>query len=365
MRQLWIDDLRTKVVCLVLFFHVFWYYASCTHSSNYGGFTDTQYIDSIVYLLYPWMMMLLFIVSGISSRKALQKYSPKEFRHSRTLKLLVPGTIGLFVFQWIAGYFNMLTVGAANGTGDAMLEGVPVVIRYIIHSIIGGGHLWFIQLLWLFALITPWLPQNNRKPSHLPVYLVLGFLLIYAAEQTVLDLPLQLCVINTFRPVVYFTCYLLGFYLFYEDSFLDLLDCVRYPLYALAILGGILLTVLTFGEDPNGPAYLRSWYNNLYAWFAILAMIAFFRRNRNTPQTNRVLAWAEAYTNKCSYGLYILHYVFIAGVGYSLRAYTALPAWACYTILFICVFALTPLTYELISRIPVVRWCVLGMKPKK
>lgn len=34
----------------------------------------------------------------------LDKHSEKEFLKSRTLKLLVPSTIGLFVFQFIQGY---------------------------------------------------------------------------------------------------------------------------------------------------------------------------------------------------------------------------------------------------------------------
>jgi len=361
MRKLWIDDLRTKVVCLVMLFHVFYYYSSCCHGSNYGGFADVQWQDGIVYILYPWMMILLFIISGVCSRLAVNKYSAKEWIRTRTVRLLVPGTIGLLVFQWTAGYFNMATAAHVSGVD---ISEMPFVIRYLIYSVIGGGHLWYIQLLWVFALLTPWLPQPKREPRWLWAYLVLGFLLLFAAEQTVAELPnpqSPLSLYNVFRPVVYLTCYLLGFYVFVEEKFLDLLDRLRWPLYVFALAGAGLIAVFTFGEEPYGTAYLRSWYNNLYAWVVSLAMIAFFRRNRNEPQTNRVLAWAEAYTNKCSYGLYLLHYLIIAGVGYSLRTYTTLPAWADYTILFVAVFTLTPLLYEVIRRIPVVRWCVLGV----
>ena len=49
-------------------------------------------------------------------------------------------------------------------------------------------------------------------------------------------------------------------------------------------------------------------------------------------------------------------------IGYQLRAYTALPPWAMYVLLFLAMFTLTPALYLLISRIPILRYCVLGMK---
>jgi hypothetical protein len=45
-----------------------------------------------------------------------------------------------------------------------------------------------------------------------------------------------------------------------------------------------------------------------------------------------------------------------------MKTYTQLPPWSMYAILSIAVFTLSPLLYELIRRIPLVRWCVLGKK---
>ena len=45
----------------------------------------------------------------------MYKHTNKEFVKSRTTKLLVPSTIGLFVFQFIQGYVSMhLADGAAD-----------------------------------------------------------------------------------------------------------------------------------------------------------------------------------------------------------------------------------------------------------
>ena len=51
-------------------------------------------------------------------------------------------------------------------------------------------------------------------------------------------------------------------------------------------------------------------------------------------------------------------------IGYLLRAYTALPPWAMYVLLFLAMFTLTPALYLIISRIPILRYCVLGLSSK-
>lgn len=45
----------------------------------------------------------------------------------------------------------------------------------------------------------------------------------------------------------------------------------------------------------------------------------------------------------------------ITGVGYMMKTYTQLPAWSMYIILAVAVFTLSPLLYEVIRRIPVIR----------
>ena len=69
-----------------------------------------------------------------------------------------------------------------------------------------------------------------------------------------------------------------------------------------------------------------------------------------------------AYMTRSSYGLYIVHYLVIASLGYMMKTYTQLPPWAMYAILFVAVLTLSPLLYEALRRIPLVRWCVFGEK---
>lgn len=79
--------------------------------------------------------------------------------------------------------------------------------------------------------------------------------------------------------------------------------------------------------------------------------------------------WFKARTHKCLcwlydaqqfFGIYVVHYLVIASLGYTMKVYTQLPPVLMYLILTVAVFTLSPLLYEIIKRIPLIRWCVLG-----
>lgn len=62
-------------------------------------------------------------------------------------KLLVPSTIGLFIFQWILGIYN-LKIGGGVETST-----VPKPVLYLIAVLSGVGPLWYIQMLWIFSML--------------------------------------------------------------------------------------------------------------------------------------------------------------------------------------------------------------------
>ena len=69
-----------------------------------------------------------------------------------------------------------------------------------------------------------------------------------------------------------------------------------------------------------------------------------------------------SYLTRTSFGLYIVHYLVVATLGYMMKMYTQLPPWAMYVILTVAVFTLSPALYEVLHRIPFVRWAVFGEK---
>ena len=69
---------------------------------------------------------------------------------------------------------------------------------------------------------------------------------------------------------------------------------------------------------------------------------------------------------KKSWGIYVFHYLSLACVAYYLRCFASeLSAGIVYIVVGISAFAGALLLYEIISRIPIIRWCVLGLKKEE
>ena len=361
MRKHWIDNLRWVTVLLVLFYHVIYFYNNKGVFGGIGGFGDgPQYQDVVMYVLYPWFMPLLFLLAGVSARYALEKRPAKEWFRARTRKLLVPATIGLFVFQWMTGYFNTAVAGAEE------LVNVPQPFKYMLWAVSGTGPLWFIQDLWLFSLLLLLVRKLDARDRFrdccgkigIAPAILLG-VLFWLGMQTMVAHPRPESLdglVNLYKPLFYFLQFLTGYFVFSHDRIQDLLGKLWVPLMACAVVAGGVLVVTTFGQDNTTPQYLGSPLNCLYGWLMCLAMMGWFR-----AKFDKTGAFA-GYMTRSSFGLYIVHYLVVASLGYMMKTYTQLPPVAMYVILTVAVFTLSPLLCELLKRIPVVRWCVLGEK---
>ena len=372
MRKHWLDNLRWVTVLLVLFYHVIYFYNNKGVFGGIGGFGEypecPQYQDVVMYILYPFFMPLLFLLAGISARYALQRHSAKEWFKARTRKLLVPGTIGLFVFHWMVGYFN--TVVASR---EGVFDNVPGVAKYMIMAVSGTGPLWFIQVLWLLSLLLLPVRALDRKDKFRDlcgrffggklgiVWIILLGLLFWAGEQTMIKEPRPESLdglINLYKPLFYLVPFLMGYFVFSHDEVQEQIKKAWIPLLVCAVISGCVLIGTTFGQDNTSPQYLGSPLNCLYGWLMCLALMGWFQ-----ARFDRTGKFA-GYMTRTSFGLYIVHYLVVASIGYMMKTYTQLPPAAMYIILTVAVFTLSPLIYEILHRIPFVRWCVFGEKKR-
>ncbi|MCR5207337.1 MAG: acyltransferase family protein, partial [Eubacterium sp.] len=147
MRRLYVDNIRWMTVCVIVVFHVVYIFNAIVREGTAPCFRPVQYQDAYMYLVYPWMLIILFIISGMCARWYLEKHGLKEFFISRTDKLLIPSTLGMLVFHWIHGYINIKAAG-----GYSVL-GLPKYLEYPVMVIEGLGALWFIQALWVFSML--------------------------------------------------------------------------------------------------------------------------------------------------------------------------------------------------------------------
>ena len=364
MRKHWIDNLRWVTVLLVLLYHVIYFYNNKGVFGGIGGFGDgPQYQDVLMYILYPWFMPLLFLLAGISARYSLKKHSAKEWFKLRTRKLLVPATIGLLVFQWITGYFN------TNVAGNDVFVAVPQPVKFFLWAISGIGPLWFIQLLWVLSLLLLLVRKIDAKDkfwnwcskTNIVIILFLG-VLFWVGEQTLISSPRPESLdglYNLYKPFFYLFPFLMGYFVFSHNEVQERVAKIWIPVTALAIIAGTILIVTTFGQNNTTPQYMASPLNCLYGWLMCLAMIGLFKAK--VDFTGRF----ANYMTRSSFGIYIVHYAVVASFGYMMKVYMHMPPVSMYCILIVAVFTLSPLIYEILHRIPFVRWCIFGERKQK
>lgn len=360
-RYYFIDNLRWVTVVLVLIYHVFYNFNALGVFGGIGGFAEHQWQDVVGTVLYPWFMTLMFLLAGMSSRYALQHRTAREFRRERTRKLLVPSTLGLLVFGWVLGFVNM------KAGGGVLPEEVPGVVKFLIGVISGTGPLWFIQDLYVFSLlllvvrkvldvdrVEAWLARLSEE--GLSLLLMCFYLLLWALAQTQVDNAGAFSgLLNLYRPVYYFVVFLVGYYVFALERIHAYLARYSTALCIAAMATGIVFCVKFYGADYTAPAVLQSVWCSLYCWAAVLALIGLFKHRYDctTPFSQ--------YMTRSSFGLYIVHMTVCTSACLWLKS-TALPVWSIYCLALIATFAGSVLLWEVLRRIPLIRWCVFGIR---
>ncbi|MGN0526307.1 MAG: acyltransferase family protein [Acutalibacteraceae bacterium] len=354
MRKTYIDNIRWITVGLVVIYHVIYMFNGIETAGVIGPFADVQYQDAFQYTVYPWFMLLLFVISGMCARFYLNNHTSEEFLKSRTTKLLVPSTIGLFVFWWILGYYNMLISGAFENMGD-----VPKAITFVIMAVSGTGPLWYIQLLWVFSVILLLIRKvekdrlyNLCEKVNVPMLIILA-LVIWGAAQ-ILNTP----IIVVYRFGIYGTGFLLGYFIFSHESVMAKLEKWWLALSISALALCVAFVAVFWGEPYAEHEVLDSLLCNIYAWIAVLSILSVMKKWGNFSNS------FTKFMSRKSWGLYLFHYLPLAVCAWYLHA-TALPPLVIYLCVGFSSFCGALILNEIISRIPVLRWCVCGKERKK
>ena len=357
MRKYYLDNIRWVTVVLVVIYHVLYMYNGEGVLGGVGKITalDVQYYDIFLYAVYPWFMLLLFLVSGICSRYYLDSHTAKEFAKSRTRKLLIPSTVGLFVFQFIQGYISMSISDAFDS-----LQEVPAVIKYFIMALSGTGVLWYIQLLWLFSMVLLLIRKIDKdrlwklggKANIIAIFLMV--IVIWGAAQ-ILNTP----VVVVYRFGYYGAAFLLGYFVFSHDEVIAILKKYSVLLLCLGAGVGTAFCIMYFGNNYADAPVNRSILFTVFGWLASMAILS--GAAKYADKQNAFTVWMS----KNNFGLYVFHYLGISTVALLLGKPGNLPAAMIYIISLIAGFVVAYTVSDVISRIPFFRWAVLGIKKKK
>ena len=356
MRKHYLDNIRWFTVVLVVFYHVFYMYNGEGVAGGLGKITDleVQYYDLYLNFVYPWLMPILFIVSGSTSRLYLEKHSDKEFIRSRTTKLLVPSTIGLFVFQFIQGYISMSLSNALD-----QMAGAPWFIKYLIMVLSGQGVLWFAQMLWLFSMMLVGIRKLEKdkgwklgKKVNLPILLLLTGAVWLSAQSG--NTP----VVVVYRFGLYNTLYFLGYFIFSHEEVMETVKKYFWLFLTLALGLGVGFCFYSFGKNYADEPIYRSVLFTSYGWLGCLAILGGFGRYLDFE--TRFTSWMSRH----SFGLYVFHYLGISAIALFVARPRLLEPLPVYLVSTLAGFAVGYLLPIIIARLPFIRWAVLGIKKK-
>ena len=360
-RKHYLDNIRWVVTIVVILYHVFYMYNANGIVGVVGKITnlDVQYYDAFQYAVYPWLMPIFFIVSGISARLYLEHHTAKEFAKDRTRRMLVPSTLGLLAFEFVQGILNM-QLSDAYETMKAMPFPGNVIGVTIAAILSGIGVLWYMQLLWLICMILLLIRLIEKGRflqigAKTPVWLIFLFVLPVWGAGQILNTP----IIAVYRLGFYLAFFLLGYYVFSHEEVMERMKKL-FPVFAvLAVALGVAFVILYFGENYADKPINRGLPYAAYAYFGSLAILTGFAKYFDF--TNAFCG----FMSKRSLGLYMFHYLGISAVAVFFAKRGILPAAVIYPLSLLAAFVTGFGVYAIISKIPGYRWVVLGMKKKK
>ncbi|MCI8553713.1 MAG: acyltransferase [Clostridiales bacterium] len=343
MRKPYIDNLRNFTILLLFPVHTLMIWNDFG-SRFYVWQGENRLLSTIIVLVNPWFMPLLFVLAGMSARYALEKRSVKEFMKQRIHKLGIPFLCGMIFLVPVQTLFARKFFDGYEG---GMLENGKYFYTHLTDfsgydGAFTPGHLWFILFLFLISLLSlmvfrllPW-EKAAEKLKKLPMA---GMLLLF--------LPLWLMYyggnFGGFSLGKSLALFLLGYYLLSHDEVMDRIEKSGKWLAALWGLGTVL-SGIWYGWF----AYYGDLWVNFFGWVSILALLALGRRflNRRTRLTG--------YLNDLSYPLYLLHQPILVTLAYYMAQTDA--AWPVQAL---CIgvgsLILTVAACHVMRRIPVVR----------
>ncbi len=351
MRQAYLDNVRGAVELSVIVYHIFYMFNSVGVIRNVD-IPGIPQLDVVLYALYPWFMVCLFVIAGMSAKYALDKYTARQFFVVRVRRILIPSLAGIVLLGWPAGWVTAQYVDIFGGNG-AM---IPLPVRFLIYCLCGIGPLWFLHQLFAATLVLLLVRRLDRRGRlyalggrvNLPVLLLLG-LTVWASAQ-VCNVPL----IEVYRCGIYIWTFLLGYYVLTQRGVQQTLARYAPALLAVAVVTGCCYIVRYWGENYTLMRNLQSAPTNAYAWLGTLAVVACGRRFWQKESR------FTAYMRKNGFALYVLHYPLMALLAYALGQLLALRGGALYVALLVCEGVCLPALVMLVRRLPGVRRLVLG-----
>ncbi|MDE6713893.1 MAG: acyltransferase family protein [Lachnospiraceae bacterium] len=342
-RKHYIDNLRNITILLLFPVHTFMVWNDFG-SRFYIWMGENRLLSTLIVLVNPWFMPILFVLAGISARFALKKRTVSEFIRQRVRKLMIPFVCGLlFLVPFQALYARKYFDGYSGGLFDHWKYFFTHLTDFTGYDgAFTPGHLWFILFLFVISMITliffRLMPYERLavKVERIPtIGIFLFFLPVW--------LMYYLGNFGGFSIGKNLMLYLIGYYVLSNDLVMERLEKNIRLLLGLCLIGTIALIVLYYRFTYYGDLWI-----NYIGWNSILCLLVLGKKflNRHTKFTE--------YFNQASYPVYILHQSILVAVAYYM---VQMSKNTIAQVLGIAIgsFLLTMLAYHLIKLIPGIR----------
>lgn len=352
MRKPYIDNLRNLTILLLFPVHTFMIWNDFG-SRFYIWKGEEKVPSTLIVLVNPWFMPILFVLAGISARYAFKKYTVSAFLIQRVKKLLIPFLFGLVALVPLQTLYARKFFDQYEG---GILENLQYYFTHLTDfsgydGAFTPGHLWFILFLFLISImaLAPFhFYPYERVRKRVERMTAFGILFLFIPVW----LMYYLGNFGGFSIGKNFALYLAGYYVLSNDSILEKLEKNIKWLFGLCLMETIASAALYYKFSYYGDLWIH-----LIGWNSILVLLILARKFLNNSNGFTV------YFNQASYPVYILHQsILVALAYYVVKNITGIFLQV------VCIwtgsFGLTILAYHLIRKIPLVRNLV-GIKGGK
>ena len=334
-----VDWLRTLALGLLIIYHV------VITFQPWGWMTGFIVNDQPIEWLWPlmsiinvWRIPILFLISGMGVRFAMQRRTWLKLLEDRTIRILVPFVFGFFFIAPIIVVF-----------ATRFYSGETIYIP-------GAGHLWFLANIFLYVIcLLPLLTYWKNHPDNF-VLRILSSLFRQPLGLFVLVLPVMLeaVLLNPGENFVVYAetwhgfwlgmvCFLTGFiFISLKDVFWDAVKGIRW--IALILAFGLYLTRM-WEVRPDETLNALLGLESMTWMLAILGFGSMYLNQGSSTQR---------YWSKAVYPVYIVHLPIQFILAFYIVPLSLAPEIKL-ILLLVGTFGFSILFYEVIRRIKWVR----------
>lgn len=354
-----LDWLRVIAFGLLIFYHIGMFYVTWgwhVKSPHAGPFAEP-----IMILMNPWRLPLLFFISGVALRFAVDK-GESSFARRRFFRLFVPLMAGVFLVVPPQSYYELLANGEI-GPGFYAFYARYVSFDGSFSIIVPTwNHLWYVAYMLVYTMLVlplmPWLKAGadtlsaggfDRLFGGVKLVLVPAGLFILYRFTTDLLFPLEThaLVDDWGAHVRYVSYFLIGLLLAKNAAFWRAVELRRQTLIWTGFILAIAMSVIWANRGAVAEnsffALVGVAVRPFYAWVTILALLACAQKWLNRPSD------LLRYMTTAIFAFYILHQTLIVVAGVWLGG-IGLPVWAEFAALVTITFGGCALLYEFVIR---------------